>query len=133
LVPRRWRNEIIGTCREINEILSCFIQGQLLTALIIGIMETVALAIIGVKYSPILGFIGGISNIIPYFGPFIGQSFCGRGPYRFAGESFLDGGCLLVIQQIDNAFISPKIIEGRLGLHPITTILAVLPAVSFSA
>jgi predicted PurR-regulated permease PerM len=31
-----------------------------------------------------------------------------------------------VVQQIDNAFISPKIIEGRLGLHPVTTILAVL-------
>lgn len=69
LVPRKWRNEIIGACREINDILSCFIQGQLLTALIIGVMETTALVIIGVKYSPILGFIGGLSNIIPYFGP----------------------------------------------------------------
>jgi len=37
----------------------------------------------------------------------------------------------LVIQQIDNAFISPKIIEGRLGLHPITTILAVLAGGEF--
>jgi len=127
LVPRRWRNEIIGTCREINEILSCFIQGQLLTALIIGIMETVALAIIGVKYSPILGFIGGISNIIPYFGPFIGA-------IPSVAVALIDSpvkAFWTVVQQIDNAFISPKIIEGRLGLHPITTILAVLAGGEF--
>ncbi|ADU73826.1 putative PurR-regulated permease PerM [Acetivibrio thermocellus AD2] len=132
LVPRRWRNEIIGTCREINEILSCFIQGQLLTALIIGIMETVALAIIGVKYSPILGFIGGISNIIPYFGPFIGAiPSVAVALIDSPVKAFWTVVAFLVIQQIDNAFISPKIIEGRLGLHPITTILAVLAGGEF--
>jgi len=77
-----------------NEILSCFIQGQLLTALIIGIMETVALAIIGVKYSPILGFIVEFQYNTLLWAFYRGNPFCGRGPYRFAGESFLDGGCL---------------------------------------
>ncbi|WP_265447036.1 AI-2E family transporter [Acetivibrio straminisolvens] len=132
LVPRKWRNEIIGACREINDILSCFIQGQLLTALIIGVMETTALVIIGVKYSPILGFIGGLSNIIPYFGPFIGAIPSVAvalidSPVKALWTVF----AFLVIQQIDNAFISPKIIEGRLGLHPVTTILAVLAGGEF--
>ncbi|HOM02545.1 MAG TPA: AI-2E family transporter [Acetivibrio sp.] len=132
LVPRRWRNEIIGTCREINDILSCFIQGQLLTALIIGIMETIALAIVGVKYSPILGFIGGISNIIPYFGPFIGAiPAVAVALIDSPVKAFWTVVAFLVIQQIDNAFISPKIIEGRLGLHPVTTILAVLAGGEF--
>ncbi|HHV28008.1 AI-2E family transporter [Acetivibrio mesophilus] len=127
LVPRRWRKEIIGASREINDILSCFIQGQLLTAFIIGVMETIALTIIGVKYSPILGLMGGISNIIPYFGPFIGA-------IPSVAVALIDSPmkavwtvlAFLIIQQIDNAFISPKIIEGRIGLHPVTTILAVL-------
>jgi len=115
-----------------GEILSCFIQGQLLTALIIGIMETVALAIIGVKYSPILGFIGGISNIIPYFGPFIGAiPSVAVALIDSPVKAFWTVVAFLVIQQIDNAFISPKIIEGRLGLHPITTILAVLAGGEF--
>jgi predicted PurR-regulated permease PerM len=37
----------------------------------------------------------------------------------------------VVVQQLDNAFISPKIIEGKLGLHPVTTILAVLAGGEF--
>lgn len=127
LVPRRWRNGIISACREINDILSSFIQGQLLTALIVGAMETVGLLIIGVKYAPILGLIGGIANIIPYFGPFIGA-------VPAVAVALIDSPAkaiwtivvFVIIQQIDNAFISPKIIEGRLGLHPVTTILAVL-------
>lgn len=131
-VPRKWRNGIIGACREINDILSSFIQGQLLTAFIIGIMETIALTIIGVKYTLILGLIGGISNIIPYFGPFIGA-------IPSVAVALIDSPvkalwtvlAFAVIQQIDNAFISPKIIEGRLGLHPVTTILAVLAGGEF--
>ena len=132
LVPRKWRNNIIVTCREINDILSSFIQGQILTAVIIGIMETTALLVIGVKYAPILGIIGGISNIIPYFGPFIGA-------IPAVAVAFIDSPvkvvwtitAFIVIQLIDNAFISPKIIEGRLGLHPVTTILAVLVGEEF--
>jgi len=132
LVPRKWRNDVIATCREINDILSNFIQGQLLTAAIIGVMETVALFIVGVKYAPILGIIGGISNIIPYFGPFIGA-------IPAVAVALIDSPvkvlwtvvAFVIIQQIDNMFISPKIIEGRLGLHPVTTILAVLVGEEF--
>ena len=72
LTPRRWRNGIIKTGREIHGILSNFIQGQLITALIVGIMEMIGLSIIRIKYPLILGIIGGIANVIPYFGPIIG-------------------------------------------------------------
>jgi predicted PurR-regulated permease PerM len=132
IAPKRWRNNVIATCREINDILSSFIHGQILTAVIIGVMETTALLIIGIKYAPILGIIGGIANIVPYFGPFIGA-------IPAVAVAFIDSPvkviwtvvAFVVIQQIDNAFVSPKIIEGRLGLHPVTTILAVLAGEEF--
>ncbi len=127
LTPRKWRNGLIGTGREINLILSNFIQGQLLTALIVGILESVGLFLINVKYPLVLGLVGGIANIIPYFGPFLGA-------IPAIAIALIDSPMkalwtivvFSVVQQIDNAFISPKIIEGRLGLHPVTTILAVL-------
>jgi len=69
-----------------------------------------------------------------YFGPFIGAiPSVAVALIDSPVKAFWTVVAFLVIQQIDNAFISPKIIEGRLGLHPITTILAVWPAVSFSA
>jgi len=127
LVPRKWRNGLIGTFREINVVLSKFIQGQLLTALIIGILETIALFIVGVKYPLILGMIGGVANIIPYFGPFIGAiPAVAVALIESPVKALWTVIAFIIVQQLDNGFISPKIIEGKLGLHPVTTILAVL-------
>ncbi len=127
LIPKRMRNGAITTGREVNSIVSHFIQGQLLTALIVGILETIGLYVAGIKYPFILGAIGGITNIIPYFGPILGAIPAValaliESPYK----ALLAALVFVVVQQLDNAFISPKIIEGRLGLHPISTILAVL-------
>lgn len=133
VTPRRWRNALISTGRDINDILSSFIQGQLLTALIVGIMETVGLMIVHVKFPLVLGLVGGLANIIPYFGPFLGAIPAVAlalidSPWRALSAIMV----FIIVQQIDNAFISPKIIEGRLGLHPVTTILAVLVGGEFA-
>lgn len=127
LTPRRWRNGIIGAGREINLILSNFIQGQLLTALIVGSMETIGLLLVRTKYPIVLGLVGGIANIIPYFGPILGAIpaiaiALIESPVKALWTTLV----FVIVQQIDNAFISPKIIEGKLGLHPVTTIFAVL-------
>ncbi|MCX7842405.1 MAG: AI-2E family transporter [Clostridia bacterium] len=127
LVPRGWRTWLVSTGREINAILSSFIQGQMLTALIIAVLETIGLLIAGIKYPLMLGVVGGIANIIPYFGPILGAIPAVavaliESPVKAVWAAIV----FIIVQQIDNAFISPKIIEGRLGLHPVTTILAVI-------
>ena len=127
LVPRRWRNGVTDVGLEVNGILSSFIQGQLLTALIVGSMESAGLMLVQVKYPLVLGMIGGLANIIPYFGPYIGAIpaiavALTQSPLKVLWAVLV----FAVVQQIDNSFISPKIIEGKLGLHPVATILAVL-------
>lgn len=127
LVPSKWRNGIMNISKEINFILSNFIQGQLVTAFIVGILEVIGLVVLKVKYSMILGLFGGITNIIPYFGPFIGAvPAVAVSLLESPKKAILTAIMFIVVQQIDNSFISPKVIEGRLGLHPVTTILAVL-------
>ncbi|TYQ15995.1 UNVERIFIED_CONTAM: putative PurR-regulated permease PerM [Acetivibrio alkalicellulosi] len=132
LIPRQWRNGVIGCFREINGLLSNFIQGQIVTALIVGTMITISLFVIGVKYPLILGMLSGILNIIPYFGPVIGAiPAVAIALIESPTKAFWTIIVVVIIQQIDNAYISPKIIEGRLGLHPVTTILSVLVAGEF--
>lgn len=127
LAPKRMRNELINVGRELNAIISHFIQGQLLTAVIVGLMETIGLFIIHVKYPFILGVLGGIANIIPYFGPILGAiPAVAVALLQSPTKALLTILVFVIVQQIDNAFISPKIIEGKLGLHPVTTIIAVL-------
>lgn len=127
LVPKRMRNGLINLGRELNSIITHFIQGQLLTALIVGLLETVGLYAVQVKYPFILGVVGGIANIIPYFGPVLGAiPAIAIALLQSPTKALLTALVFIIVQQIDNAFISPKIIEGKLGLHPITTIIAVL-------
>lgn len=127
LTPSKYRNDITIAGREINNILKKFIQGQILTALIVATIESLCFMIIGVKFPIILGIIGGLANIIPFFGPIIGAV-----PAVVIGlsQSFsIAIKCIIVfvvVQQVDNAFISPKIIEGKIGLHPLSTIFIVI-------
>lgn len=127
LLPRKWRNGVTVVCKEISRILAGFIQGQLMIAFIVGILETVGLAIIGMKYPFVLGMIGGLANIIPYFGPYIGAIPATAIALTISPmKAVWTVVVFLAVQQIDNSFISPKMIEGKLGLHPVATIFAVL-------
>ncbi len=127
IAPKKLRNDLINLGRELNAIISNFIRGQLITALVVGLLETIGLFIVHVKYPFILGVIGGIANIIPYFGPVLGAiPAVALALLQSPTKALLAALVFVIVQQIDNAFISPKIIEGKLGLHPITTIIAVL-------
>lgn len=124
--PFSWRETVKGTMDELGRILSKFLQGQILIALIIGIAETIGLMLIGVPYAVLLGIIGGLSNLIPYFGPVIGAV-----PAVISAMFISPMKALWVIllfvsaQQFDNNFLSPRIIQGSLGIHPITTIVVI--------
>ncbi len=127
LLPRRWRNGLAVAFKEISRILAGFIQGQLMIAFIVGILETIGLMIAGMRYPLALGMIGGLANIIPYFGPYIGAIPAVAIALTISPmKAVWTVVVFLAVQQIDNNFISPKMIEGKLGLHPVATIFAVL-------
>jgi predicted PurR-regulated permease PerM len=127
LVPRKWRKGLQDTATDVGQVISNFIQGQLATAFIVGVLESIGLLILKVKYPLLLGMLGGIANIIPYFGPIIAAVPAAAidlidSPIKAVWTVLM----FVIIQQLDNALISPKIIEGKIGLHPLTTIIAVL-------
>lgn len=125
--PASVREDIICFCRDIHRIVLRFIQGQVLIAIIVAIAETTGLYLIGMPYAPLLGFIGGVSNIVPYFGPYIGAIpaiavALTVSPWKAVWTAVV----YIIVQQLDNIFLSPKIMKGKLGLHPVTTIMAVI-------
>ena len=70
--PKAIRKELRQTVKELNETLSAYISSTILDALIIGVMSFLAMRIFDQPYSLLLAVICGITNIIPYVGPFIG-------------------------------------------------------------
>lgn len=127
IFPEQYRDDAVCFFRDIHRIVLRFIQGQVFIALILAAVETFGLYIIGMPYAPLLGFIGGVSNIIPYFGPYIGAVpaiavALAESPWKALWTAVV----FIIAQQFDNIFLSPKIMNGKLGLHPVTTIMAVI-------
>jgi predicted PurR-regulated permease PerM len=129
MVPFSLRNDMVKLAREINVIISSFIRGQFTVALIVGVIETAGMWAIGLPVPWLFGIIGGLSNLIPYIGPVIGAVPAVFGallvsPWR----AILTVALFAAVQQLDNNFISPKIIEGKLGVHPVVSIIVLFIA-----
>lgn len=128
IFPQKASKSINGTLHEVNGIISLFLRGILLDALIVAILSSIGLTIIGLKFGVFLGIFAGISNIIPYFGPVLGMVpafFIGLltdGPKEGAFAIIV----LLIVQQLDGHIVYPKVVGESTGLHPLFVLLAVL-------
>ncbi|MCI9177837.1 MAG: AI-2E family transporter [Clostridia bacterium] len=110
-----------------NEVFFKFIASQVLDAIIVGILTSIAMSIIGVKYAVLLGFMIGLFNLIPYFGAIIAITvaiiitlFTGG-----LGQAALMAVIVIILQQIDANIINPKIIGNSLSISPLLVIFAV--------
>ncbi|AOT73325.1 hypothetical protein Gferi_26840 [Geosporobacter ferrireducens] len=127
LLPKSGRSSVIEIAKDIDLLISRFIRGQLIVAAAVGILSIAALLLIRIEFAFLIGFIAGVSNVIPYFGPIIGS---------IPGViiALLDEPskaiwviiAFTIIQQIESAIISPKIVGESVGLHPIMVILVLI-------
>lgn len=110
-----------------NQIFFKFIASQFLDAIIVGILVTIALYIMGVKYAALLGFLIGLFNMIPYFGAIIAVGIS-------VIITVITGGLtqaiwmlivVIILQQIDANIINPKIVGKSLKVSPLLVIFAV--------
>lgn len=126
-LPQKNNAILTETLSEINGVLSKFIRGALLDALIIAILSSIGLSVMGLEAAVFIGIFAGIANVIPYFGPVLGMipaflmGFCTDGFWH----GVLAVAILIVIQQIDANIIYPKIVGSSTGLHPLMVLLAV--------
>ncbi len=110
-----------------NEVFFKFIASQFLDAIIVGILVTIALSIMKVKYAPLLGFFIGIFNMIPYFGAIIAVAIAALITLVTGGisQSIWMLIVVIILQQIDANIINPKIVGQSLKISPLLVIFAV--------
>lgn len=110
-----------------NEVFFTFVSSQLLDAVIVGILTTIAMLILKVKYAPLIGFTIGLFNMIPYIGAIVAV---GIGIFI----TFITGGIgkalamaivVIILQQIDANIINPKIIGSSLEISPLLVIFSI--------
>lgn len=110
-----------------NEIFFNFIAGQVLDGFVVGIITSIAMSIMGVKYAVPLGFMIGLFNLIPYFGAIIAVVIAALITFLTGGltQAILMVVVVTILQQLDANIINPKIIGNSLEISPLLVIFAV--------
>ncbi|MDD3218468.1 MAG: AI-2E family transporter [Lachnospiraceae bacterium] len=120
-------NNILNNLRFVNQVFGGFISGKILDSCIIGILCYIGTSMMGTPYALLVSVIVGVTNVIPFFGPYIGAV-----PSAFLILLVNPMQCLyfiifiLVLQQLDGNVIGPKILGNSTGLSSFMVIVAIL-------
>jgi predicted PurR-regulated permease PerM len=133
LVPLPYRGDFSRMFAETGRIWQAFLRGQLILALVIGVVVAAALTFLGLKFSWGLGLIAGLFEFVPLFGPLI-SGFLAVLVALFQGGNWMGlsgiglalvvAALFVVIQQVENNILVPRIIGHSLNLHPLVVLLA---------
>ena len=124
--PQR-ANEIIDTVRHGHKIFGGFLYGKILDSIIVGLITFVVLSIMRMPYTLLVSVIVGVTNIIPFFGPFIGaipSAFLILLASPMQGLYFIV--FIIILQQIDGNIIGPKILGNTTGISEFWVTFALL-------
>jgi predicted PurR-regulated permease PerM len=130
MLPRSWRADVWRIVRITNGVLGRYIHGQLLLALAVGVATTIGMLVVGAPYAIVLGLISGLTEIIPVVGPILGAI-----PGVLLALLASGGDWLLVlkvlavyvvVQQLENNLLVPKIQGDSVKLHPAIIMVALV-------
>lgn len=127
LLPGKSANAVIHTVHKSNEIFGGFISGKILDSLIIGILCFICLYFMKMPYALLVSVIVGVTNVIPFFGPYLGavpSTILIMLANPMQGVYFII--FILVLQQIDGNIIGPAILGESTGLSSFWVVFAIL-------
>ncbi len=127
ILPAKSSPSFFKKVKESNEIFLSFITGKLLDSFIIGVICFVLLIILNIPFALLISLIVFITNMIPFFGPFIGGAIgtiflIAAYPYKALYFIVL----ILALQQFDGNILGPKILGDSTGLSPLYVIFSVI-------
>ncbi|MDQ3304910.1 MAG: AI-2E family transporter [Actinomycetota bacterium] len=128
LVPDRAGDEAALLATRLNRAVGGFFRGQLMVALLVGVIISLGLALIDLPFWLIVGMVAGLCNVVPLVGPWAGAVL---GVLIALTTRDLSTAVWVVAimagaQQLDNHFISPMIMQRAVKLHPAAVMLALL-------
>jgi predicted PurR-regulated permease PerM len=134
----RFKTGLIETLQEINGYLISFFRGQVIVAMIDGLLVGIALTLFGLPYGFLIGVFMAILGVIPYIGNILclipaciiawlhargGGAPFELGPWAYVGSVV---AIFVIVQQINSLLTAPKIVGDSVGLHPLTVIFSML-------
>ncbi len=135
LVPTAHRTDYYQLMGRTERVCRGFLRGQVLLAVLLGVVVSLTLAGLGVRFAIGLGVIAGVLGLVPFFGPFAagllailvayfqGSNWWGLTPFGFALVVLV---AFVVIQQVESNVLGPLIIGDSLDIHPLVILVAAL-------
>lgn len=126
-VPLRYRPLYRDIVSKADRTIGGYLRGQLLIAVVLGVMVWIGLTIIGVPLALAISFLAAVFNVIPYLGPIIGTI-----PAALLGltesplTALLAILVFLIANQLEGNILSPMILSRSTNLHPVTVLLSIL-------
>ncbi len=127
IMPRSWRKNAAELTVRINESLRSYVQGVFLVMCLVFITQSIGLTLAGIKAPLIFALFCAITDIIPYFGPYIGA--IPAVIVGFAMDPLIGVFCIIsivVVQTLENNFYQPLIMGHTMKLHPVTIMIGLL-------
>ncbi|HWP61703.1 MAG TPA: AI-2E family transporter, partial [Candidatus Paceibacterota bacterium] len=128
VVPREHEEYVLGLWRRAQHKIGLWMQGQMLLAVIMGVLVFLGLTIIGVPHALVLAVIAGCFEIIPVFGPTLSAvpavaiAFAAGG----LGLGLVTIALYVIAQQFENHLIYPLVVTRVVGVPPLLVILALI-------
>ncbi len=130
LVPVEQRTTVRVLAKEIDRAISGFLRGQTLVCVILGLIYAVGLYMVGLSFGVLIGLTAGLISFIPYVGTILGFVVgMGVAIAQFWPDVTMIGLVALVFavgQFLEGNILSPKLVGGSVGLHPVWLMFALL-------
>lgn len=128
LTPPKHREETAYVAGQVGTAMGSFVRGQLLVAVIVGIMSSIGMWFIDLPFWLIIGILAGFLNLIPFLGPVVGGALAVLVALLNGDPSQAVWAVVIfvIIQQIDNHLITPLVQRARVNLSPLVIVLALI-------
>lgn len=121
------REQVIDTLKQVDDKLGAWVRGQLTLSFSIGFMTWAALSLLGVPYALPLAVIAGALEILPTLGPTIAAIPAVIVALTISpGLALTVGIVYIVIQQLENTLLVPKIMQRAVGFNPVVVIISIM-------
>ncbi|MGE5314142.1 MAG: AI-2E family transporter [Acidobacteriota bacterium] len=128
-IPNKYFEMSLKVIRTLEEQLSKYIRGTVIESLIVSVLYIISYSLLGINYAIVLGLVGGITNIIPFAGPFIGAIPVLLVTIMQFGDLHLLIPVIIstiVVQQLDQIFVQPAVFSKIMSIHPLVMFLVIL-------
>ena len=125
LLPDKANVKLRSILRDLDEVFSGYIRGQLMDVMFMIVATTAAMMLTGISLAPIIGLLTGLANLVPYLGPFVGYASIilisvVEGRYSVMVVSLI---ALFVIQTLDGNVIEAKLVGKSIKVHPLLVLI----------